>query len=199
MKTVCLDTSHRTLTIALIDQDTLVYTFQKDAFKAQSETIMVELDTAFKSVGWAPKQLEAMVITDGPGSYTGIRIAMTIAKVICQQASLTLYCISSLHLLAGIHGKSASVMDARSHRVYFGLYENGEPVIEDTILGVDEVRNFIDETTTVYGDGVLIHKETILPDLGRRFLELKPFWKPVENIHTLQPRYLKESEVYLKP
>ena len=199
MKTVCLDTSHRTLTIALIDQDTLVYRFQKDAFKAQSETIMVELDQAFKRVGWAPRQLEAMVITDGPGSYTGIRIAMTIAKVICQQASLPLYCVSSLQLLAGIHGKSASVMDARSHRVYFGLYENGNPVIEDTILAVDDVMNFIDEKTIIYGDGVLIHKETSLPDLGQRFLDLKPYWKLVENIHTLQPRYLKESEVYLKP
>jgi tRNA threonylcarbamoyladenosine biosynthesis protein TsaB len=199
MKTVCLDTSHRTLTIALIEGDEIVYGFQKDAFKAQSETIMVELDHAFKTVGWTPKQMDEMVITDGPGSYTGIRIAMTIAKVICQQASLPLYTLSSLQLLAGTKKKVLALMDARSHRAYVGMYEFGLPVIADCVLPLNEVATLIHEDTVITGDGQLVGKSVVSVDLPQHFLDLKPLWRRVENVFTLQPRYLKESEIYLKP
>jgi len=199
MKTVCLDTSHRTLTIALIDGEKLIYSYQKDAFKAQSETIMIELDLAFKNVGWKPKDLEAMVITDGPGSYTGIRIAMTIAKVICQQASLPLYTVSSLRLLAGSEGKAAALMDARGKRAYFGLYRNGEVEVEDCVLPIEEITKIVSSETPIYGDVDLGVKIATIPDLAQRFLDVKRYWKLVENIHTLQPRYLKETEVHVKP
>jgi tRNA threonylcarbamoyl adenosine modification protein YeaZ len=199
MKTVCLDTSHRTLTIALIEDDEIVYGFQKDAFKAQSETIMVELDLAFKTVGWIPKQMEAMVITDGPGSYTGIRIAMTIAKVICAQANLPLYTLSSLQLLAGVKNKTCALMDARGHRAYVGMYQYGSPLFDDCVIPLTEIDALLDEGTAIVGDAGLISKPMHSSDLPRNFLDLKAFWKRVENIHTLQPRYLKESEIYLKP
>jgi len=199
MKTVCLDTSHRTLTIALIEDDQIVYGFQKDAFKAQSETIMVELDLAFKSVGWTPKQMEAMVITDGPGSYTGIRIAMTIAKVICAQANLPLYTLSSLQLLAGTRKKTIALMDARGHRAYVGMYDGGSPLAEDCVIPLTEIEALLDADTMICGDGGLIGKPTLAVDLPQHFLDLKSFWKRVENVNTLQPRYLKESEIYLKP
>jgi tRNA threonylcarbamoyladenosine biosynthesis protein TsaB len=199
MKTACLDTSHRTLTIALIENDRIVYGFQKDAFKAQSETIMVELDQAFKSVGWTPKQLEAMVITDGPGSYTGIRIAMTIAKVICASAQLPLYTLSSLQLLAGIEKKVCALMDARGHRAYIGIYENGVAQVEDCVLPLTEIEALLSEDALITGDGGLIGRQAPAIDLPQHFLDLKAFWKQVGNIHTLHPRYLKESEIYLKP
>lgn len=199
MKTVCLDTSHRTLTIALIENDKIVYGFQKDAFKAQSETIMVELDLAFKAVGWTPKQMDEMVITDGPGSYTGIRIAMTIAKVICQQASLPLYTLSSLQLLAGKDKNVLALMDARSHRAYVGMYQNGVSVMEDRVLPLGDIEALLTADRLIAGDGQLIGEPTLVRDLPQNFLDLKSFWKRVENIHTLQPRYLKESEIYLKP
>ncbi len=199
MKTVCLDTSHRTLTIALIEDDKIVYGFQKDAFKAQSETIMVELDSAFKQVGWTPKMMDEMVITDGPGSYTGIRIAMTIAKVICQQASLPLYTLSALQLLAGTNKKAMVLMDARSHRAYVGMYENGSAIAEDCVLPLSEIQVLSDDDMLIAGDAQLIGHIVTVSDLPKHFLDLKPFWQLVENVHTLQPRYLKESEIYLKP
>jgi tRNA threonylcarbamoyladenosine biosynthesis protein TsaB len=199
MKTVCLDTSHRTLTIALIEDDEIVYGYQKDAFKAQSETIMVELSEAFRNVGWTPKQMDQMVITDGPGSYTGTRIAMTIAKVICQQASLSLYTLSSLLLLAGTERNVLALMDARSHRAYIGRYDAGVLIEEDCVLPLAEIAAHLQDDELIAGDGYLIDKVTSPSNLPRHFLDLKPFWKKVENIHTLQPRYLKESEIYLKP
>jgi tRNA threonylcarbamoyladenosine biosynthesis protein TsaB len=198
MKTACLDTSHRTLTIALIEDGKLVYGYQKDAFKAQSETIMVELDAAFKNVGWTPRQMDEMVITDGPGSYTGIRIAMTIAKVICQQGNLPLYTVSSLLLLAGMNDNAIALMDARSHRAYVGIYQNGISVLEDCVLPISEIEPLIVADLTVMGDGDLIDRTVEVANLPQHFLDLKSFWKRVENIHILQPRYLKESEIYLK-
>jgi len=198
MKIVGLDTSHRTLTIVLMENDKIVESYHAEAFKTQSETILVELARAFERAGWTPEDANAFVITVGPGSYTGVRIAMTVAKVICSQGNLPLFTLSSLQLMAGVTGKKATVMDARSNRVYIGCYENGSPLMEDAVLPISEALLLIDDTFTVVGDGDLIGRNNAPIDLSCNFLALKEFWKPVSNVHELTPIYLKVSEAYLK-
>ncbi len=198
MKIVCLDTSHRTLTIVLIDADTIVESFHAEAFKTQSETILVELANAFERAGWAPSEANAFVITVGPGSYTGVRIAMTVAKVICTQGNIPLFTLSSLQLMAGRDGKKAAIMDARSNRVYIGCYENGSALMEDTVLPISEALELLSDDFIVVGDGDLVGQSNSPIDLTHNFLALKEFWKPVKNIHELTPVYLKVSEAYLK-
>jgi len=198
MKIVGLDTSHRTLSIVLMENDKIVESYHAEAFKTQSETILVELARAFERAGWTPSDANAFVITIGPGSYTGVRIAMTVAKVICSQGNLPLFTLSSLQLMAGVTGKKTAVMDARSNRVYIGCYENGSPLMEDKVLPISEALLLIDDTYTVVGDGDLIGRSNAPIDLSQNFLALKDFWKPVANVHELTPVYLKVSEAYLK-
>ena len=62
-----------------------------EAFKKQSETIFVELNRLLKETNLDYKDIDRVIITKGPGSYTGIRIAMTIAKVLCSQMHKELY------------------------------------------------------------------------------------------------------------
>jgi len=196
MKTLALDTSHSFLTIALIEDDRLVDSIQKPAFKQQSETIMVEIDRLFQVNGWKPTDLNALVLTDGPGSYTGLRISMTVAKVLGLIQGIRLYTLSSLQLLAGIQADVFSVMDARAKRIYVGHYQLGKPVFEDKIITIEEAQTLINEKAFVVGDASLIQriaKEIYCP---QHFVDLKPFWKPVENVHTLAPHYLKEMNDY---
>ena len=100
--------------------------------------------------------------------------------------------------MAGVTGKKAAVMDARSNRVYIGCYENGSPMMDDSVLPISEALLLKDDTYTVVGDGDLIGSSNAPIDLSSNFLALKEFWKPVANVHELTPVYLKVSEAYLK-
>lgn len=196
MKTLALDTSHRYLTIALIDDDKLIQSVQTPSLKTQSETIMVEIDRLFDLAGWKPADLKALVLTDGPGSYTGLRISMTVAKILGLVQGIQLFTISSLQLMAGTQADVYAVMDARAKRVYFGHYQNGLPVHEDTTTLIEEAIKLIPPNSVVVGDAGLLHQTATEVSYPDHFLTLRSQWKAVENVHTLVPRYLKETDDY---
>ncbi|KAF0226413.1 MAG: Inactive metal-dependent protease putative molecular chaperone [Erysipelotrichaceae bacterium] len=196
MKTLALDTSHSYLTIALIEEDQLISSIQKPAFKQQSETIMVEIDRMFKEANWRPTDLQALVLTDGPGSYTGLRISMTVAKVLGLVQGIQLYTISSLQLLAGNQPNIYAVMDARAKRVYLGHYKNGEPVHQDITLSIEEAKKNLDPEAVFVGDAHLLGMKKTEVDCSKHFIQLRSRWIKVDNVHTLVPRYLKETDDY---
>jgi len=196
MKTLALDTSHRYLTIALIEDDQLIQAIQTPSLKTQSETIMVEIDRLFELANWQPKDLDALVLTDGPGSYTGLRISMTVAKVLGFTQNLQLYTISSLQLMAGILPEAFAVMDARAKRVYLGHYRNGIAVHEDKTYLIEDAVHFITPDSVVVGDASLLHHSVTEVYTPQHFIDLRSQWKRVDNVHTLVPRYLKETDDY---
>ena len=95
MKTLALDTSTHLLVIALIDHDKVIAKSVLDIPKRQSELTLPELDRLMVQVGWKPSDLKAVVVTDGPGSYTGLRIAMTIAKVLAVVQTIEMYTVGT--------------------------------------------------------------------------------------------------------
>ena len=196
MKTLALDTSHRFLTIALIENDRLVAGLQQPSLKTQSETIMVQIERLFEEAGWKPTELNALVLTDGPGSYTGLRISMTVAKVLGLIQGIKLYTLSSLQLLAGTQEDAYAVMDARAKRVYLGHYRNGLAVSEESAITIEEALTLIPNEAIVVGDATLVHHPEHPSDCLKSFIDLKAQWKPVDNVHTLVPRYLKDTDHY---
>ena len=89
MISLCMDSAYKALVLGLYKDGTLIDGVSIEAFKKQSETIFVELNQLFGKTGLDYKDVDEVIITDGPGSYTGIRIAMTIAKVFCTQMHKT--------------------------------------------------------------------------------------------------------------
>ena len=75
-----IDTCNKEMCVGLSKGDELVYSVQYDAFKRQSEVAALEIDKCLKSCNVLPSQLTKIVVTNGPGSYTGVRIPLTIAK-----------------------------------------------------------------------------------------------------------------------
>ena len=102
MKYVCMDTSHRHLVIALIEDQTVVAGCAIPSWKKQSETIFPKWIELMDQAGWQASQIGALVVSVGPGSYTGVRIAMTIAKVFATTRNVPLYTLSTLQLYAGM-------------------------------------------------------------------------------------------------
>lgn len=195
MISLCMDSAYKALVLGLYKDGKLIDGVSIEAFKKQSETIFVELNQLFEKTGLDYKDVDEVIITDGPGSYTGIRIAMTIAKVLCTQMHKTLKCISTMQLFAGMDESANVILDARSKRAYVAHVEKGNIIGKTTILEVSELENYLDaHPGTLYGDGYLVGKETKSPDFLKNFIEVPA--RTIENIHALVPQYLKESDAY---
>ncbi|MGM9940643.1 MAG: tRNA (adenosine(37)-N6)-threonylcarbamoyltransferase complex dimerization subunit type 1 TsaB [Bulleidia sp.] len=195
MLTLCMDTSHVFLVLGLIRDDELIASFQETCWKKQSEEIFPQLVRMCESVQAAPEDIDQIVISKGPGSYTGVRIAMTIAKVFCAMKQVPLYTISTLQLYAG--DRTCRVLiDARGGRAYTNTFVNGVPQGEDTVCTVSELTC---QETSVIGDGHLISKEDNWPEISLNFVVTKPYWTANDNVHLVVPEYLKSAASYLPP
>ena len=199
MRTIGIDTSYKYLNICLLEDDSIVDSLHMECFKQQSEWMIPKLEELMKKHNWKSTDIDSMVITEGPGSYTGIRIAMTVAKVFCSSMNIPLYTLGTLQLYAGILEDVCVIMDARSNRVYFARYNGGSIVKDECILEIDELNDYLKEypCTNLIGDGQIIGMPTSFDDVVNNFMKLKDKWKYVDDIDTLVPKYLKKNEEYM--
>ena len=197
MYTVGIDTSHRFLLVALIRDDELLDSVQLECFKHQSEYLIPEVQKLLRKHELEVNDIDNWVVTRGPGSYTGVRIGMTMVKVIGSLMHKNVYTLSTLQLYAGVNDTYV-VMDARARRVYVGRYRDGKAVMEDTIYTNDYMASLINEGVDVKGDLHLFNQEDVYGSLAENFVLLKPYWEKVENVDLLAPSYLKDSEEYLR-
>lgn len=196
MKTLCMDSAHRHLVIALIEDNHICASFEQECWKRQSETLFPELIRCMEQAGWQSTDIDQVVITDGPGSYTGVRIAMSVAKVFCTTMEKPLYCLSTLQLYAGLNKDVFVMLDARSERAYCAHYQEGRLIGEESIMTLREIRETIHADQNVCGDVALIERVAQPISFCQNFLDLLPYARRVENKHTLTPRYLKDSDSY---
>ncbi len=193
---LCMDTSHKKLVLALIQDETILSYVEEDCFKKQSEIINQKLDEMLKEHQIKPLDIDEICVTKGPGSYTGVRIAMTIAKVMGAMGNIPVYTLSSLQLASGCMENTLVLMDARSKRAYYGLVDKGTVVEQGVdLIEVIESKNF--SPAYYAGDASLINKEETPVSLVESFIKLRTHWELVENIHSLAPEYLKSNDDYL--
>ena len=198
MKTLCLDSAHKHLVIALIEDGKLITGCCNVSWKQQSETIFPELIRLCEEAKWDSDDIDEVVITDGPGSYTGVRIAMSVAKVLCTRKHIPLYALSTLQLYAGLQDHALVVLDARSHRAYVGELKQGTFVRDEHIATIDEIQEMIKtlDDVVMFGDEELLDVDFTAPNFLENFMALRPFARKIENVHTLTPRYLKDQDAY---
>lgn len=199
MITLCMDTSSKFLVLALIQEDELIGKRCLSSWKRQSEMIFPQLTELLAECGLTPKAIDQVVVTKGPGSYTGVRIAMTVAKVLCSTANLPLYALPTLELIGAGKTKAAVLLDARSQRAYFGMIDNGRLSGKEEVLSLSEIQARIDNADglELVGDCSLLGLEDCYPDLAQAFLTTRSQWQKVENVHLLVPEYLKSADDYL--
>ena len=138
---------------------------------------------------------DEMVITIGPGSYTGVRVALTIAKTLNATMNIKIKTVSSLKAMAGMK-KAISILDARSKKVFLGIYNEGKTVVEDCIISLDEFENYQKQYSDyeIVGDTELIGLSEKETDLAHNIYVLSTLEKEIENVDGLVPRYIKEVE-----
>lgn len=193
MITLCMDTSHTWLVIGLIKDDQVIGKVQEKCWKKQSEELFPRLIALMDDCHLQPEDIDQIVISKGPGSYTGVRIAMTVAKVFCAMADKPIYTVSTLLLYAG-KKNCRVVTDARGKRVYTCLFYDGKALEEERAV---EIENLEIGDGNIVGDGALVGRQDEWPDIVDNFLELKDEWEKHDNVHLVVPEYLKSSASYL--
>ncbi len=196
MITLCMDTSHRYLTLVLLKDDEIIESFQQECFKKQSETILVELDNLFKKANINKSEINSVCITKGPGSYTGIRIAMTIAKILCSMKNIPLYTISTLRLYACAKKNCAVLLDARGQRAYVAIYKDGELVDKEMVTELNGIKDSL-SSYEIMGDRHLLGFEMTNDDYANSFKCNQKYFELTTNIHCVVPEYLKENDSYM--
>lgn len=193
MITLCMDTSHTWLVIGLIKDDQVIGKVQEKCWKKQSEELFPRLTALMNDCHLQPEDIDQIVISKGPGSYTGVRIAMTVAKVFCAMADKPIYTVSTLLLYAG-KKNCRVVTDARGKRAYTCLFFDGKALEEERAV---EIENLEIGDVNIVGDGALVGRQDEWPDIVDNFLELKDEWEKHDNVHLVVPEYLKSSASYL--
>lgn len=188
MRTIVMDTSNHYLAVALFEDGLLRASRQLEALKQQSELAIPVLKDLMDGQHWQMKDIDEMVVSLGPGSYTGVRIAMTIAKTLSAVMPIRLKAISSLAMLAGDQ-KAISIIDARGNKLYVGMYENGEPLMEDMLMEVDAFETFKKEHTEF--PVVALEDEIPLCDNLYLLSRKAPY---IEDNDRLVPTYIKGVE-----
>ncbi|MGM0167178.1 tRNA threonylcarbamoyl adenosine modification protein YeaZ [Enterococcus sp. AZ135] len=215
MKLLAMDTSNQTLAVAVLENDTVLAHFQLNRKMNHSLTLMPAVESVMEASGLKPADLDRIVVAKGPGSYTGIRIAITTAKTLAETLNIELAAVSSLAVIAGNARTDKLIvplMDARRNNVYAGVYrwENQQLVtvladqhialtdllaqIEEPVLFIGETSKFKEqiESAQLIAD-VSAADEFNLPN-GIVLGKLGFLATPIENVHGLVPAYLKRVE-----
>ena len=100
MKVLAIDTSNHPMSVALVEDEQLLATTTLNMVRNHSIYLMPTIDNLFKLVQWTPADLDRVVVAQGPGSYTGIRIAATTAKTLADTLKVALVGVSSLEVVA---------------------------------------------------------------------------------------------------
>lgn len=194
MFSILLDSSNTSLTVGLAKDDILLKSISYEAWQTQSEHMIPELDKLLDKYEVERNQISDVVVAIGPGSYTGVRIAITIAKTIAAVLPVKVYAISSLRCQKDSKNPSICVINARSGRSYFGVYEDDKVLVEDMILTNDKVQEYINEHPdyVVCGNATYLGVNGKQPDIARELLSLKKVVAPVADPLAVKPVYMKD-------
>ena len=134
------------------------------------------------------------MVSIGPGSYTGVRIAITISKVIGVALNVPVYPVSALQILKMNKKPSICLINARSNRSYIGVYEDDKCLLQDCIMTNDEVKEYIaeHEDYAVCGNCKYLGIDGYISNIAEEMFSLLGKLKPCEDSRALKPVYLKD-------
>ena len=207
MKVLAFDTSSKALSLAILEDKQVLAETTINIKKNHSITLMPAIDFLMASLDWTPKDLDRIVVAEGPGSYTGLRIAVATAKILAHTLNIELVGMSSLLALVPRQqeGLLVPLMDARRNNVYAGFYENAKPVMSEAHLSFAEVLEKVTdaEQVTFVGEvGPFVEQiqeqlpqasyQESLPNAAN--LALWAWDKKADSLHDFVPNYLKRVE-----
>lgn len=193
MITILLDSSNTNLSVGIARDNLLLEAISYEAWQRQSEYMILELNKLLDKYGVKREEIKEVIVAKGPGSYTGVRIAITIAKTIAVSLDAKLYAVSSLRVQKDGICPSICLINARSGRSYIGVYEGHKTILDDQIMKNEDVLNYISEhpSYSVTGDTKYLNIEGKEPNNIAEMLDLKDSLESINPL-SLKPVYMKD-------
>lgn len=194
MATLLLDSSNTSLSVGFENNGLLIGFTSYEAWQIQSEHMVPEIDKLMSELNLTRKDIKGIICSIGPGSYTGVRIALTIAKITSLACSCPIYPVSSLRVLKDNDKPSICVINARSNRSYFGVYQGKEILVSDSIKTNDEVKEYIASHPeySICGDARYLGYENKDTNICKQMVSLIDTLTPSENDLAVKPIYMKD-------
>ncbi len=191
MKYLFINSATTNLVVAIIIDGKITYLYNKNDGNDTSYKIMPVIEEAFHKSKIKPNDIDKIFVVNGPGSFTGIRVGLTVAKVMAYSLKIPVIPISSLEFMAsGYDEKVISLIDARRGYVYAGGYDrNLDSFYNDKYVLFNEIG--------LKGVFISFDKfafETYEPRIDLIKLIRKHEYDESVNPHRLNPNYLKLTE-----
>ena len=187
MRVLAIDSSGLTATVAIVEDDQTIAEYTTNYKKTHSQTLLPMIDEMVRMVDADLKEIDAIAVAGGPGSFTGLRIGSATAKGLGLALDKPLIHVPTVDAMAysmyGCEDIICPIMDARRKQVYTGLYsfshkKNGdgglydEPVFQvfrmQMAVPVEELirhLNVYRRRVVFLGDGVPVYKEMLAEGL----------------------------------
>ncbi len=188
MRTLLIDVSTLVMYVGLAKDNTLSDFSIRIAKRDHAKYMVDRVEQIIKRNRLTIDDIDRIVVGIGPGSYTGIRIGVMVAKMLGYAKHIPVFKVSSLYFMtSGYEGKIAALIDARRGYVFAHIHEDGHVILDDTYILFDKLKHLSEYRTA----------KMIFID--ERHYEVNPehifkHMKKVDNIHDLVPNYLRKTE-----
>ena len=203
-----IDTSTKICTCSIFDSENGVVAETSLLVKKNHSNIVMQIiDNLFKISDLTINDIDKIAVAIGPGSFTGVRIALGIAKGLAMALNKPLIAVNELDILEAIadgnENEVIPLIDARKERVYY-KYQN--KYVDDYLINL--ISNFDKNKKYIFvGDGAINYKNILKDNLGENAIVLPMYNafprasilcelainKEEANIYTLEPEYISKS------
>ncbi len=168
MKILSVDSSSVSASVAITENGvTLAENFINNGL-THSQTLMPMVEKTLKDANASVKDIDLFAITNGPGSFTGVRIGIASVKGMADALNKKCFAVSTLEAIAEPLKNedciACAVMDARCNQVYTAIFENGNRLCEDKAVLIDELgvelKNY-NKKVVFIGDGSVLCYEKL--------------------------------------
>lgn len=197
MITLFIDTSCTDVSIALVKDNTILSCIVESLPNKHSIYTTSFIDKVLKDTNIKVEEIEKVMVVNGPGSFTGVRIGVTIAKVLAYILNIDVICLSSLKIraISVAHDYCLSLINANRGNYYIGLYDkNNNEVIEEQFNNIDKVLELIEKyNPVIVSDTDFVINDMSISKTRLDILSIVNYYKKYKGInsHLVVPNYLK--------
>ena len=201
MRILYIDTSSNYLYAGIVEDDKCIAEIKEKFGQSLSEMTLPRIANLFEQAKLNPKEINKIIVVNGPGSFTGIRIGITIAKVYAWSLKIPITTITSLEAMA-ISSDSDCVhvpmIDARRGYVYTAIYDKNYQILLSPIhIKLTDLKNklkTIEKFEVISNDFISI--EPFPQKYTPNIIKIVNFYKNKKDInpHFVNPEYLKLTE-----
>lgn len=199
MKVFYIDTSSSYLYAGIAVDNFLVASIKKNFGKDLSKYTISEIAKLFQEASLEPEDIDKIIVVSGPGSFTGIRIGMTFAKIFAWSLKKDITTITSLDAMALVDSDKlvVPIIDARRGFVYASIHEKDKIILKNQYIKLDSLIAYLDNLKKEYlfvtnQDNFDLPSIKYDPDILKIINTYQD--KPSINPHLVEPTYLKLTE-----